>query len=135
MSENKEEFKVWGTGTPLREFLFVDDLADACLFALEKWNPMDTNSPKDKFGNTLYWLNVGCNTEISIKNVVEKISNYVGYHGEILWDETKPDGTPRKLLNTEKLNKMGWEPEIDLNRGISLTIEEFMNNHIFKHQN
>ena len=115
----------WGTGNPLREFLFVDDLADACLFALEKWNPLDANSPKDKFGNTLYWLNVGCSTEISIKNVVEKISNFVGYQGEILWDETKPDGTPRKKLDTSRMRKLGWESKIDLDLGIKLTLKAY----------
>ena len=115
----------WGTGKPLREFLFVDDLADACLFALEKWNPLNANSPKDKFGNTLYWLNVGCNTEISIKNVVEKISNFVGYQGEILWDETKPDGTPRKILDTSRMRKLGWESKIDLDLGIKLTLKAY----------
>ncbi len=115
----------WGTGNPLREFLFVDDLADACLFALEKWNPLDANSPKDKFGNTLYWLNVGCSTEISIKNLVEKISNFVGYQGEILWDETKPDGTPRKILNTSRMRKLGWESKIDLDLGIKLTLKAY----------
>ena len=115
----------WGTGNPYREFLHVNDLAEACIFALEKWNPLDANSPKDKFGNTLYWLNVGCSTEISIKNVVEKISNFVGYHGEILWDETKPDGTPRKILDTSRMRKLGWESKIDLDLGIKLTLKAY----------
>ena len=115
----------WGTGKPLREFLFVDDLADACLFALENWDPIDENSPKDKFGNTLFWLNVGSNTEISIKNVVEKISNFVGYEGEILWDETKPDGTPRKILDTSRMRNLGWESKIDLDLGIKLTLKSY----------
>ena len=117
----------WGTGKPLREFLYADDLADACLFSLEKWNPNDADAPRDKFGNKLYWLNVGSNTEITIKNVVEKIAFYVGYQGQIEWDISKPDGTPRKILDTSRMRNLGWEPKIDLDLGIKLTIKSYQN--------
>ena len=89
----------WGTGSPFREFLHVDDLADACIFALEKWNTFSENSPKDSEGNILYWLNVGSKEEISIKELAYKIANKVGYKGNISWDISKPDGTPRKKLD------------------------------------
>ncbi len=116
----------WGSGKPLRDFLHVDDLADACLFALEKWNPaQDINSPKDKFGNTLYWLNVGSNSEISISNIVKKIASNIGYEGEIIWDESKPDGTPRKILDTSRMRILGWESTINLDLGIKLTIDSY----------
>jgi GDP-L-fucose synthase len=115
----------WGTGKPLREFLYVDDLADACIFALEKWSPNDLNAPIDKFGNKLYWLNVGSNSEISIRNLVEKIALFVGFKGKILWDSSKPDGTPRKILDTSRMRKLGWEPKIDLDQGIKLTLKSF----------
>ena len=117
----------WGTGKPLREFLYADDLADACLFSLEKWNSNDADAPRDKFGNKLYWLNVGSNTEITIKNVVEKIAFYVGYQGQIEWDISKPDGTPRKILDTSRMRNLGWEPKIDLDLGIKLTIKSYQN--------
>ena len=125
----------WGTGKALREFLHVDDLAKAVIFALENWDPLSSKVPIGANNKPLNILNVGTGKDISIFDLAHKISREVGYKGEIIWDTSKPDGTPRKLLDTEKLNKMGWEPEIDLNRGINLTIEEFMNNHIFKHQN
>ena len=98
------------------------------MFALENWDPIDENSPKDKFGNTLFWLNVGSNTEISIKNVVEKIANFVGYHGEIFWDETKPDGTPRKLMDVSKMKEIGWKYSTELEDGIQKTYSWFLEN-------
>ena len=115
----------WGTGKPLREFLYVDDLADACIFALEKWSPNNLNAPLDKFGNKLYWLNIGSNSEISIRNLVEKIALFVGFKGKILWDSSKPDGTPRKILDTSRMRQLGWEPKIDLDQGIKLTLKSF----------
>tara|TARA_X000000950_G_C13804014_1_gene614804 strand:+ start:301 stop:1320 length:1020 start_codon:yes stop_codon:yes gene_type:complete len=122
---NLKSITCWGTGKPLREFLFVDDLADACLFALEKWNSIDSNSPKDKFGNKLYWLNVGSNSEITIRAVVEKIALFIGYEGQILWDTSKPDGTPRKKLDNSRMRNLGWESKIDLDQGIKLTLKSF----------
>ena len=114
-TENKEEFKVWGTGTPLREFLFVDDLAKAIEFMiLENVKP------------DLY--NIGSNEEITIKDLVEKIKNVIEYSGEIIFDDTKPDGNPRKLLDSTKINNLGWKPSIGLQKGLEITYEWFLNN-------
>ena len=99
---------LWGTGTPLREFLHVDDLAEAVFFSFNK----QLDAP-------LY--NVGSGEEISIKKLAILIQEIIGHHGEILWDSTKPDGTPRKLLDTSELIKMGWKPRIKLIQGIKKT--------------
>ncbi len=123
--QNLKSITCWGTGKPLREFLYVDDLADACLFSLQKWNPNDNDAPKDKFGNKLYWLNVGSSYEISIKNLVKKIAFIVGYQGQILWDDSKPDGTPRKKLDISRMRDLGWESKTDLDFGIKLTIKSY----------
>ena len=113
--ENKEEFKVWGTGTPLREFLFVDDLAKAIEFMiLENVKP------------DLY--NIGSNEEITIKDLVEKIKNVIEYSGEIIFDDTKPDGNPRKLLDSTKVNALGWKPSIGLEQGLKITYKWFLDN-------
>ncbi len=113
--ENKEIFKVWGTGTPLREFLFIDDLAKAIEFII-----VDNVKPG------LY--NVGSNEEITIKALVENIKNVVEFSGEIVYDNTKPDGNPRKLLDSSKFNSLGWKPSIDLQQGLKTTYEWFLNN-------
>ncbi len=114
-TENKEEFKVWGTGTPLREFLFVDDLAKAIEFMiLENVKP------------DLY--NIGSNEEITIKDLVEKIKNVIEYSGEIIFDDTKPDGNPRKLLDSTKVNALGWKPSIGLEQGLKITYKWFIDN-------
>ncbi|MDC3034860.1 GDP-L-fucose synthase [Prochlorococcus sp. AH-716-P05] len=123
--KNLAQITCWGTGSPLREFLYVDDLAEACLFALENWNINENSSPKDKFGKPLYWLNVGSSNEISIKNLVLKISQIVGYKGNILWDKNKPDGTPRKKLDTSRMSNLGWQSKVNLDQGISLTLESY----------
>ena len=113
--ENKEEFKVWGTGTPLREFLFVDDLGKAIEFMiLENVKP------------DLY--NVGSNEEITIKALVEKIKDVIEFSGEIVYDDTKPDGNPRKLLDSTKINSLGWKPSISLQKGLKITYDWFLNN-------
>ena len=114
-TENKEEFKVWGTGTPLREFLFVDDLAKAIEFMiLENVKP------------DLY--NIGSNEEITIKALVEKIKDVIEFSGEIVYDDTKPDGNPRKLLDSTKINSLGWKPSISLQKGLKITYDWFLNN-------
>ncbi len=126
---NLSSVQCWGTGSPLREFLHVDDLANACIFALEKWEPSDLKSPTEFQGNPLNWLNVGSESEISIKNLANKISNIFDYNGEIEWDESKPDGTPRKKLDTSKLKKLGWQAEIGLDEGLNRTIKSFLKDH------
>ena len=115
----------WGSGKPLREFLHVDDLGDAVVFALEYWDPDADNSPKNKMGKPLTYLNVGTGKDISIKDLAELISQEFEFKGNILWDEEMPNGTPRKLLNIDKLTNLGWSAKIDLTEGISSTIEIF----------
>jgi GDP-L-fucose synthase len=108
---------VWGSGTPRREFLHVDDLASACLMLLEKYN-----SPEI--------INVGCGEDISIVELAELICDVVGFDGDLTWDATKPDGTPRKLLDVTKLRALGWKPSISLRDGIAQTYEWFRANYV-----
>ncbi len=114
----------WGTGSPKREFLFVDDLADASIFILENISIENANL-YDNLGNFCGILNVGVGSDISIKDLARLISTIVGYKGEINWDSSKPDGTPRKLLDISKLSKMGWSAKTSLEKGIKLTLKSF----------
>ena len=107
------ELVVWGTGTPRREFLHVDDCASACLFLLEKYDSSEI-------------INVGCGEDISIHELAELICDVVGFDGDLSWDKTKPDGTPRKLLDVSKLRGFGWTPAIPLRDGIAQTYEWFL---------
>ena len=116
---------------PLREFLHVDDLADACIFVLENWDPYAPDSPKDNKGNPLNFLNVGTGKDISIKNLADIVSKEVGYKGKILWDNSKPDGTPKKQLDISKILNLGWEPKISLKDGLRMTIEEIYKKNYF----
>ncbi len=113
----------WGSGSPLREFLYVDDLAEACLFVLEKWDLNDKFAPLNKLGRKLNLLNVGSSFEISIKELANKICKITQYDGKIIWDHDKPDGTPRKKLDTSKLKQLGWEAKTNLDDGIKKTIK------------
>ena len=106
---------LWGTGTPLREFLHVDDLAQAILICLEKYD-----SPEH--------INIGSGREISIRDLALKISDAAGYTGEIIWDSSKPDGTPRKVLDITKVKSLGWEPKISLEQGIASTVDWYQSN-------
>ncbi len=115
----------WGTGNPLREFLHVDDLGNAVVFLLENWDPGSLNAPKDSKNNNLTILNVGTGKDISIKELAYKISNLVNYKGKIIWDKSKPDGTPKKLLNIQKIQSLGWSPKKSLTEGIKDAIESF----------
>ena len=117
VAKNKEEdvFKVWGTGNPKREFLHVDDLANAIFFIVE-----------NKINEDI--LNVGSGEEIMIKDLVSKIKNIVGFEGKIIYDESMPDGNPRKLLDTTKLNNLGWKQEISLDKGLENTYTWFKEN-------
>jgi len=121
---NKKQIICWGTGKPLREFLYVDDLAEACLFTLQNWFPIH-DSELNISEHQISWLNVGSKSEISIKNLAEEISRIIGYEGEIIWDPNMPDGTPRKKLDTTKINKLGWYAKTDLTEGIEKTINYF----------
>ena len=127
---NKSSVTCWGSGKPKREFMHVDDLSEAIIFCLEKWNPSKSNSPKSKLGNPLSFLNVGTGEDISISNLSEIISKEVGYQGKVIWDQSKPDGTPKKQLNIEKIKSLGWRPKIKLIDGISKTVLDFKTNYI-----
>ncbi len=124
--KNNNEVICWGSGKPLREFLFVEDFAEASIFALKKWDPNLVNSPKDNDGKSLYCLNVGSDFEISIFDLAHKIATISGFKGKIIWDESKPDGTPRKKLDNTHLKKIGWEAITDLDCGIRKTIDSFL---------
>lgn len=104
-----------GTGAPLREFLYVDDLADACVFLMNNYSGNET-------------VNLGTGKELSIKQLTELVAKVVGYTGKISWDSTKPDGTPRKLLDVSKLSSLGWHYKTELEDGIRLTYADFVNN-------
>lgn len=107
--------KLWGSGTPMREFLFVDDLADAVVFALE-----------NKLSRYLY--NIGTGRDITIKELAKTIQSVVGHEGEIIWDESKPNGTPRKLLDVSKMKELGWCYSTELTEGIKKTYQWFLEN-------
>ena len=125
---NQEKVTCWGTGKPYREFLYVDDLAEACLFCLENWEISAKNAPVDSSNQLLYWLNVGSGTEISIKKLAEKIADLVEFKGDIYWDQNMPDGTPRKLLDISKIKSLGWEPKVNIDEGLKLAFDDFKKN-------
>ena len=108
---NEPTVTIWGTGTPRREFLHVDDLADACFFLLQNYNEQGL-------------VNVGSGTDVSIKELAELIVSIVGYNGHLLFDSNKPDGTPRKLMDVSKMKRLGWKPCVSLQEGILKTILE-----------
>ena len=111
---NEANVTIWGTGTPRREFLHVDDLADACYFLLQNYNEQGL-------------VNIGCGTDVSIQELAELIVAKVGYKGQLVFDTTKPDGTPRKLMDSSKINNFGWVPTISLEDGIKKTVFEVYN--------
>ncbi len=123
--QGSKQVVCWGSGTPKREFLFVDDLADASIFILENVS-IDNDNLYDLNNNFRGTLNVGLGLDISIKELAELISSIIGYEGNIIWDSSKPDGTPRKLLDITKLNKMGWSAKTSLKQGIKLTLESYI---------
>jgi GDP-L-fucose synthase len=112
--ENNTPFiEAWGTGKPLREFLFVDDVADACFLLMQAYNEQQ-------------FVNVGYGEDVSIKDLTELVKKVIGYMGDIKFDATKPDGTPRKLMDATKLRSMGWKPKISLEEGINLAYQDFL---------
>ena len=113
--DNHSPVTLWGSGTPMREFLYVDDLATAVVFALE--NKLDE-----------YLYNVGSGKDVTIRSLAETIQKIIGHHGDIIWDRSKPDGTPRKLMDVSKMKAMGWQYETELEQGIQKTYKWFLNN-------
>ncbi len=118
----------WGTGNVYREFMHVDDLAEAVIFCLENWFPSKDTAPKDTFGNVLSYLNVGTGKDITIRELAKKIAKITNYDGKILWDNTMPDGTPKKVLNVNRLMQLGWAPKINLDYGLTETIKNLDKN-------
>jgi GDP-L-fucose synthase len=116
---NEPNVTIWGTGTPRREFLHVDDLADACFFLLQNYNEKGL-------------VNIGCGKDVSIKELAELIAVEVGYEGQLVFDITKPDGTPRKLIEISKLTNLGWTPKISLFDGVKRTVLEFSNEFVYE---
>ena len=109
----KDEVVAWGTGKPMREFLHVDDLAEACAFLVNMQNPPD-------------WINVGTGVDVTIKELTETVAKVTGFNGRITWDTSKPDGTPRKLMDVSKLSALGWKAKISLQEGVAKTYQSFL---------
>jgi GDP-L-fucose synthase len=115
----------WGTGSPLREFLHVDDLGEACVFALEHWDPAKPDAPRDAAGEPLAFLNVGTGVDLTIRQLAEAVAEATGFQGEIHWDASKPDGTPKKQLDVSRLAALGWRARIPLAEGLRSTVALF----------
>ncbi|MDZ5065931.1 GDP-L-fucose synthase [Clostridium perfringens] len=113
---NSEVVEVWGTGKPLREFLYVDDMADACVFLMENYDGEQH-------------VNIGTGVEVSIRELAETVKEVVGFEGELVFNTDMPDGTPRKLTTVDKLNGLGWKHKVDLNNGITMAYEWFLENY------
>lgn len=114
-TEKKDSVTIWGTGKPRREFLFADDLADACLFLMFQYDQKEI-------------INVGSGVDYTISELAEMIKNIIGYEGEIVYDTTKPDGTPRKLMDSSRINSLGWKPTTGLKEGIQQAYNDFLAN-------
>ncbi|HEX2926666.1 MAG TPA: GDP-L-fucose synthase [Ruminiclostridium sp.] len=113
-THNKPYVELWGTGSPLREFLYVDDMADACLYLMQNYEESE-------------FVNIGSGKEISIKELAEKIKYVTGYNGELVFDTTKPDGTPRRVLDNTRIQKTGWKPLIDIEEGLRKEYDYYLN--------
>lgn len=116
--DGKPFVEVWGSGSPMREFLHVDDLADACLYLMDNYSDPEL-------------VNIGTGTDLTIKELAEMIKDVVGYEGELKWDSSKPDGTPRKLMDVSKLHSLGWKHSIDLREGITSVYEQVKSGEVF----
>ena len=114
-AEHHETVTIWGTGTPRREFLFADDLADACLFLMETYEEKEI-------------INVGSGIDYTISELAEIIKSIIGYEGEVIYDHSKPDGTPRKLLDSSRIYNLGWKPMTELKQGIQQAYNDFLRN-------
>lgn len=117
--QGAREVVVWGTGAPRREFLYSDDLADACVFLMERVHARDIGE----------LINIGTGSELTIRELAETVKAIVQFDGDLAFDASKPDGTPRKLLDTSRLARLGWSPKLDLRRGIALAYADFVASH------
>jgi GDP-L-fucose synthase len=113
---NNHEVTLWGTGSPMREFLHANDLAEACVYLMENYSQPD-------------FINVGTGTDVTIKELAETVKEIVGFEGNLNWDTTKPDGTPRKLMDVSRLHAQGWKHKIELKEGIGLAYQDFLEHH------
>lgn len=107
---------LWGSGSPMREFLHADDLANACIFLMHNYSEAG-------------FVNIGTGTDVTIKALAEMVKKIVGFEGELVWDSSKPDGTPRKLMDVSRLHGLGWQHQIELEQGIALAYQDFLENH------
>jgi GDP-L-fucose synthase len=121
--KSQPEVVVWGSGTPKREFLFVDDLAEAIVFLLEKINA------KDLYGSGITQINIGMGNDLTITELAELIADVIGFKGKIVYDSSKPDGTPRKLMDVSRINNLGWKAKTDLKSGIKKTYDWYLEKH------
>ena len=111
------EVVIWGSGSPMREFLFADDLADACYFLMENYNEPNL-------------INIGTGEDLTIKDLALLVKKVIGFEGELQFDSSKPDGTPRKLMDVSKLHQLGWKHQVELEQGIELAYQDFLKNHM-----
>ncbi len=123
---NAPSVTCWGTGSPLREFLHVDDLGEACVFALEHWSPASAAAPRNDAGEPLTFLNVGTGVDLTIRELAEAVARAMDFQGKVLWDGRKPDGTPKKQLDVSRLAAIGWKSRISLNQGIVATSRDYL---------
>jgi len=114
---NTPEVVIWGSGSPMREFLFADDLADACYFLMESYDEPNL-------------INIGTGEDLTIKDLALLLKKVIGFEGELTFDSTKPDGTPRKLMDVSKLHQLGWKHQIELEEGVKLAYQDFMEKHV-----
>jgi GDP-L-fucose synthase len=120
---NTPQVAIWGSGTPRREFLYVDDMASACLHVMN----LDKSIYDAHTQPMLSHINVGCGQDITIKELAEAIARTIGYRGEIIYDASKPDGTPRKLMDSSRLNSLGWQAKVGLDEGLTKAYQDFLN--------
>ncbi|MBM4128454.1 MAG: NAD-dependent epimerase/dehydratase family protein, partial [Nitrospira sp.] len=115
---------IWGTGRPKREFLYVDDMAAACVHVMNLGKGTYDRHTQPMLSH----VNVGCGQDITIRELAEAVGKTVGYQGEIAFDPTKPDGTPRKLMDSSRLNDLGWQAKVGLSKGLGMAYEDFLKN-------
>jgi len=125
---NSPSVAIWGSGDPKREFLYVDDMAAACIHVMN----LDKDIYHQHVQHMLSHINVGCGKDITIRQLAEAIGKTVGYQGEITFDSRKPDGAPRKLMDSSRLNALGWEAKVGLETGLNLAYKDFLCNHVSK---